>query len=71
MPDDVERANDVIMKRKLLPNEVLIDIAGKSKEEVFTAAVGIIDRFHSQKEYDYETDDERHFLSWVKSRQHC
>lgn len=66
--DYVERANSVIMNRKLLPNEVLIDIAGKPKEEVFAEAIKIIDNFEPMKEYDYEIDDEHNYLSWVQSR---
>ncbi|MCH5182764.1 MAG: AAA family ATPase [Oscillospiraceae bacterium] len=66
--DSVERYNEVIMRRKLLPNEVQIDVAGKSKEEVFQEAVYIIDHFTSKLEYPYELDDEHHYLSWVQSR---
>ncbi len=66
--ESVERANSVIKGRKLLPNEVIIDIAGKTKEEVLTEAIKIIDNFHPLKEYDYELDDEHNYLSWVKSR---
>ena len=68
-PDYVERANAVIMKRKLLPNEVMIDVAGKTKEEVLAEAIGIIDAFHPAKAYDYEPDDEHNYLSWVRSWQ--
>ena len=68
VPNYVERANSVIMGRRLLPNEVMIDVAGKTKEEVLAEAIGIIDSFHPMKEYDYELDDEHNYLSWVKSR---
>ena len=68
VPDYVERANSVIMGRRLLPNEVMIDVAGKTKEEVLAEAIRIIDSFHAMKEYDYELDDEHNYLSWVKSR---
>ena len=69
LPDYVERANSVIMKRELLPNEVIIDVAGKTKEAVLAEAVRTIDGFHPTKEYHYEPDDEHHYLSWVQSRQ--
>lgn len=69
LPDYVERSNAVIMSRELLPNEVMIDIAGKSKEEVLQEAISIIDNFESLKEYTYEIPDEKLFLSWVQSRQ--
>jgi hypothetical protein len=68
-PDYVERSNSVIMNRKLLPNEVQIDVAGKSREEVLAEAIKIIDNFESMKDYNYELDDEHNYLSWVKSRQ--
>lgn len=68
LPDYVERANTVIMERELLPNEVMIDIAGKTKEEVLAEAICVINGFRPMKEYNYEPDDERHYLSWVQSR---
>ncbi len=68
LPDYVERSNAVIMNRKLLPNEVQLDIAGKTKEEVLQEAIRIIDNFEPLTEYDYELPDEKEFLSWVQSR---
>ena len=68
VPDYVERANTVIMNRKLLPNEVQIDVAGKAKEEVLQEAIGIIDNFVPQTEYEYVPDDEKNYLSWVQSK---
>ena len=68
-PDQIERSNEVIKSRMLLPNEVLIDIAGKTKEEVLAEAIRIIDGFRPDKDYDYVLDDEHHYLSWVQSRQ--
>ena len=67
-PEYVERANAVIRNRPLLPNEVTLDIAGKTKEDVLAEAVRIIDHFTPKKGYDYALDDERHYLSWVCSR---
>ena len=67
-PDNVERANQVIMGRKLLPNEVQIDVACKSKAEVLEEAVCIINGFCPEMGYEYELDDERNYLSWVRSR---
>ncbi|MBO4999031.1 MAG: hypothetical protein J6D02_13620 [Lachnospira sp.] len=68
IPDYVERANEVIMSRRLLPNEVQIDIAGKTKEDVLKEAIDIIDHFKPLTEYEYELGDERNYLSWVQSR---
>lgn len=66
--DYVERSNEVISRRELLPNEVLIDVAGKTKDEVLAEAIKIIDGFVPLTEYEYELPDERNFLSWVQSR---
>lgn len=66
--ENVERSNQMIMSRILLPNEVMIDIAGKSKENVLSEAIKIIDDFRPLKDYDYNLEDEHNFLSWVQSR---
>ena len=66
--ENVERSNEVIMRRNLLPNEVQIDVAGKGKEDVLQEAIQIIDRFTPLLEYSYQLDDEHHYLSWVQSR---
>ena len=66
--ENVERSNQMIMSRRLLPNEVMIDIAGKSKENVLSEAIKIIDDFRPLKDYDYNLEDEHNFLSWVQSR---
>ena len=68
IPEYVERSNYVIKSRKLLPNEVEIDVAGKAKEEVLAEAIRIIDAFKPEKDYAYELDDEHNYLSWVQSR---
>ena len=71
-PDRVERSNQVIAARPLLPNEVKIDVAGKSKEEVLQNAIDVIDHFHPLLDFDYRLDgganDEKAYLSWVQSR---
>ncbi len=69
LPDYVERSNSVIMSRELLPNEVALDVAGKSKEAVLEEAIRIIDNYESVIDYAYELPDENLFLSWVQSRQ--
>lgn len=66
--DNVERANQVIMGRRLLPNAVQLDVAGRSKAGVFEEAVCIIDGFCPEMGYEYKLDDERNYLSWVWSR---
>lgn len=67
-PEGIERSNAVIRNRKLLPNEVLIDVAGKSKEEVLEYAIRVIDAYKPALDYEYELDDEHNYLSWVQSR---
>ena len=66
--ENVERSNSVIMGRRLLPNEVLIDVAGKTKKDVLSEAIRVIDTFQPLKDYDYELEDEHNFLSWVQSK---
>ena len=66
--DNVNRANEKISNRKLLPNEVLIDVFGKSKEEVLKEAINIIDKFKPLIDYNYELDDENNYQSWVQSK---
>ena len=63
-----EKSSRVIGSRRLMPNEAVIDVAGKSREEVFAEAVRIIDGHEPLKDYDYEPPDEREFYSWVFSR---
>ena len=66
--NDIERSNQVIMNRHLLPNEVEIDIADKCKEEVLKEAINIIETFKVLFDFEYELDDEHNYLSWVQSR---
>jgi len=67
-PDYVARANEVISQRKLLPNEVLIDVVGKSKEEVLREAIDTIDQYKPLLQYNYDLDEEKNYLSWVQSK---
>ena len=56
-----------IMGRALLPNEVLLDVAGKTPGEVLEEAVVLIDGFESGKDYDYREPAREQFYSWVWS----
>ena len=67
-PDNIVRSNEKIRSRPLLPNEVVIDVAGKTKTDVFSEAVQIIDHFEPDLDYSFELPDEQLFLSWVHSR---
>ncbi len=63
----LEASTKKIMKRDLLPNEVLLDVAGKSKEEVLTEAINLIDNYKSKLKYDYIEPAKEQFYSWVQS----
>jgi broad-specificity NMP kinase len=67
-PEYVERSNSVIRNRNLLPNEVMVDVAGKSKDKVLKEVIKIIDTFKPLKKYAYKLDNKKHYLSWVQSR---
>ena len=56
-----------IMNRELLPNEVLIDVANKTKEEVLKEAINIIDNYDPILDYEYVLPDKNLFYSWVQS----
>ena len=68
-PENVERSNAVIRQRPLLPNEVRLDVAGKTPEAVLKEAIQIIDSFAPALAYAYELPGEEQYLSWVQSRQ--
>lgn len=63
----LEVSSKKIMNRALLPNEVLIDIAGKTPDEICAMAIDIIDNYTSKKDYNYEEPSKEAFYSWVKS----
>ena len=69
-PEYIERSNSVIKNRKLLPNEIIVDIADKNKDKILTEVIKKIDNFNPDKNYSYELDDEKNYLSWVQSRKH-
>ena len=60
-----EKMNDKNIKRKPLINEVEIDVAGKTIEEVLEQAVNIIETTCSKLEYEYEKPSKDFFYSWV------
>ncbi|MBQ9318402.1 MAG: hypothetical protein IJR82_02090 [Bacilli bacterium] len=63
----LESSTKKIMSRPLIPNEKLLDINGKSKEEVLEEAISKIESFDSLLEYDYELPAKELFHSWVLS----
>ncbi len=66
-PKLLRESTEKIMNRPLLPGEVLLDVAGKSPEEVLSAAISLIDGFESPKEYEYAEPGREQFYSWVWS----
>ena len=63
----LEDSAEKIMKRPLLPNEVLLDIAGKTAEQVLAEAIGLIDHYESRMDYEYTMPEKDGFYSWVFS----
>jgi len=60
-----EKMNEKNIKRKPLVNEVEIDVAGKSIEEVLEQALKIIDTTTSLLDYQYTKPPKEMFYSWV------
>ena len=63
----LENSTKKIMNRELLPNEVLLDVTGKSKEQVLSEAISIINEYVPLLDYDYIEPEKEQFYSWVKS----
>ena len=63
----LEVSTKKIMGRDLLPNEVILDVAGKTKDEVLIEAIKIIDNYNSLLNYEYTLPDKNLFYSWVHS----
>ena len=63
----LEVSTKKIMNRKLLPNEIVLDVAGKSKEQVLNEAIKVIDNYKPLLNYDYTIPDRDNFYSWVQS----
>ena len=63
----LEVSTKKIMNRELLPNEVLLDVANKSKEEVLKEAINIIDNYDCKLDYEYTEPSKESFYSWLQS----
>ncbi len=63
----LEVSSKKIMRRALLPNEVILDIAGKTEDEVLIEAISLIDNYVSNLIYEYEMPNKELFYSWVES----
>lgn len=60
-----EKCNEKNMRRSPLINEVEIDVAGKSIEEVLHQVINIIDNTTSLLDYEYAKPPKEKFYSWV------
>ena len=60
-----EKMNEKNIRRDLLINEVEIDVAGKSIEDVLEQAINIIETTPSLIDYEYTKPPKRKFYSWV------
>lgn len=60
-----EKMNEKNRKRKPLINEVEIDVAGQSVEEVREQAINVIETTPSRLDYEYIKPPKETFYSWV------
>ena len=60
-----EKMNEKNIRRNPLINEVEIDVAGKSIEEVLEQAINIIETTPSLIDYEYTKPPKKIFYSWV------
>ena len=67
IPEGDSKSNEVIKNRPLLPNEVVIDVCGKIKQEVLKEAINLIDNTKILLDYNYTAPDKKHFRSWIQS----
>ena len=67
IPNNRGISNDIIRKRPLMPNEVILDVSGKNKEQVLAEAIHVIDTTQAILEYDYKPLDKSYFRSWIQS----
>lgn len=60
-----QKTNDKNLSRPPLVNEVELDVAGKSIEQVLSEAIEIIDTTESVLDYEYKKPPKEMFYSWV------
>lgn len=63
----LESSSKKINKRPLLVNEVLLDAAGKTPDEVLREAIALIEHTKTLREYAYQKPPKEWFYSWVVS----
>ena len=62
-----KKCNEKVMGRPLLPNEHVIDITGKTEQQVLDDALRILQNTPSLIKYDYIKPEKELFYSWVFS----
>ncbi len=62
-----QKQNDKNINREPLVNEVQLDIAGRSADEVLRRAIEIIETTESRLDYEYTKPPKEKFYSWVFS----
>lgn len=61
----LEKMTAKINHRPLLVNEVLIDVAGKSAEQVLKEAIDFIENMEPNIDYEYQKPNKEMFYSWI------
>lgn len=67
-PETAKKISEKHLMRPLLPNEVMLDTADRSKEQVLEEAFSLVRSFEPELSYEYELDDINNYYSWVQSR---
>ncbi len=62
-----KKCNEKVMGRPLLPNEQVIDITGKTEQQVLADALQILQNTPTIIKYDYTKPEKELFYSWVFS----
>lgn len=64
--EELKYAHKKIVGRELLPNEFLIDVKGKSENQVFSEAIRLIETVKVKTKYEYKKLPKTKFVSWVR-----
>ena len=67
-PEMALRITALHQRRPLLPNEIKLDVAGKTTSEVLDGAEKLLKDFSPLTDYEYALPDEKDYYSWVISR---
>lgn len=65
--EGIEKSNETIANRPLLPNEIKINVFGKGKGEVLKEAIELIEGYNPVLDYDYQPLPKSCYRSWVQS----